>query len=107
MPLKRGEIKSAIDGKGIFRRDRLCIRPLINPFNDRERGNSSIDLRLGRWFLSLRETNQPELDFIERANRPDVDLARKRFIRFDAKFVLHPGRFVLGTTLEWVGCQIT
>jgi dCTP deaminase len=103
MPLKRSLVKLAIDGRGKFRRDPLCIRPLVNPLDDSEEGNSSIDLRLGRWFLSLRETNQPELDFLERAGRLDVDLARKRFVRFDDKFVLHPGRFVLGTTLEWVG----
>jgi dCTP deaminase len=102
MPLKRSLVKRAIEGRGRFSHDPLCIRPLVTSFDDREQGNSSIDLRLGRWFLSLRETNQPELDFLGRAGRLDVDLARKRFVRFDDKFVLHPGRFVLGTTLEWV-----
>jgi len=34
----------------------------------------------------------------------DLDLAQSHFIRFDERhmFVLHPGRFVLGATLEWV-----
>src|ERR1700722_399054 len=102
MPLKRSAVKSALDCRGRFRRDPLCIRPLVKTFDEKDRGNSSIDLRLGRWFLSLRETNQPELDFLKRAGQPDVDLARRSFIRFDDRFILHPGRFVLGTTLEWV-----
>ncbi len=102
MPLKRSMVKAALAGRGKFKGDPLCIRPLLLPLADREKGNCSVDLRLGRWFLSLRATNKPELDFVERAGRPDVDLARKQFIRFDEKFILHPGRFVLGITLEWV-----
>ena len=102
MPLKRSMVKAALAGRGKFKGNPLCIRPLLLPLADREKGNCSVDLRLGRWFLSLRATNKPELDFVERAGRPDVDLARKQFIRFDEKFILHPGRFVLGITLEWV-----
>src|SRR6202162_3665446 len=102
MPLKRSLVKAAMEGRVKYKNYRLCIRPLVNQLEEHDRGNTSIDLRLGRWFLSLRETNQPELDFVARANHPDVDLARKRFVRFDDKFVLHPGRFVLGTTLEWI-----
>ena len=32
----------------------------------------------------------------------DNYLSRKDFIRFDDSYVLHPNRFVLGSTLEWI-----
>jgi dCTP deaminase len=42
------------------------------------------------------------LDISGEPHRADLDLAQSHFVRFDDKFILHPGRFVLGATLEWV-----
>lgn len=102
MQLKRDAIAGAIRGLGRFKHDRLCIRPLLCNFPKDEAGNASLDLHLGRWFLTLQETEQTLLDFSKRTSGTDVDISRKHFIRFDDIFVLHPGRFVLGATLEWV-----
>jgi len=102
VPLKVSEIAKALRGVGDFEQDRLWIVPsftdALHPDND---GNASIDLRLGRWFLTLRATSEPLVEV-----RPDGNteerFSRKHFVRFDDRFVLHPGRFVLGATLEWV-----
>lgn len=102
MQLKRIPIALAIRGEGDFEHDRLCIRPLLGEFLPKDAGNASLDLRLGRWFLTLQESEQTLLDFPKRTSGTDIDIARRHFIRFDDKFVLHPGRFVLGATLEWV-----
>lgn len=102
MPLKRSLIASAIAGYGEFAKDPLYVRPLLAEFKKEDEGNSSLDLRLGRWFLTLQESNAPLLDFSKENRRSDSQLARKHFVRFDSQFILHPGRFVLGATLEWV-----
>src|SRR5258708_2362454 len=102
MQLKRIPIANAIAGRDEFADDRLFVRPLLCKFEAKDAGNASLDLHLGRWFLTLQETEQPLLDFPDRSGGTDVDISRRHFVRFDDRFVLHPGRFVLGATLEWV-----
>lgn len=102
MQLKRTAIADAIAGKAEFENDRLFVRPLLCAFEERDAGNASLDLHLGRWFLTLQETQQTLLDFAKRRAGTDVDISRRHYVRFDDVFVLHPGRFVLGATLEWV-----
>jgi dCTP deaminase len=91
-----------------------------------ERGGSSIDLRLGRWFETIRQTqtslfnlakpdpdedaklsqaantDPTENDFDENKRRLDLVLGKRHFIPFESEFILHPGRFVLAATLEWI-----
>ncbi|HEY2482504.1 MAG TPA: dCTP deaminase [Caulobacteraceae bacterium] len=72
------------------------------------RGATSIDLRLGRWFRTFKQT-QYESDSLISPVPVDGGLTRTKlhFVPFGGKFVLHPGRFVLGATLEWLrlpGC---
>lgn len=100
--LKRSEIRAAMTGLGPFTNERLYIRPFFDKWNSKDDGNTSVDVRLGRWFLSLKESDQTELDFLSRVSKPEIDMARRHFIRFDEKYYLHPGRFVLGATLEWI-----
>jgi dCTP deaminase len=100
--LKRSEIEIALKGEGNYLNNKLFIRPFLDRFSKNDMGNTSIDVRLGRWFLSLKESDQPVLDFISRVDSSEVDLSRRHYIRFDEKYILHPGRFVLGATLEWV-----
>lgn len=67
-------------------------------------GEASISLRLGRWFRSYRASRSALLD-ISKDNDIEVDesrLTREYFIRFGNSFVLHPHKFVLGATLEWI-----
>ena len=64
--------------------------------------DASVDLRLGSWFVMLKQAKMPCVDI------DDVDAGgaqrytRTHFVRFGEKFILHPRSFVLGTTLEWI-----
>lgn len=63
-------------------------------------GDASITLRLGRWFVVIRQSSHPFFDVL-----PGVSEARSTrhyFVPFSREFVLHPGRFVLASTLEWL-----
>jgi len=102
MVLKRSVLRDALEGVSDFKEDRLYIIPLLSKIKKADIGNTSLDLRLGRWFLTLQQSSRTELDFFEAKDMTDNYLARKDFIRFDDSYVLHPNRFVLGSTLEWV-----
>ncbi|MGY2932028.1 dCTP deaminase [Bradyrhizobium sp. GM6.1] len=102
MQLKRSALKDALDGKGRFEGDRLRVIPQLSPPSDDKLGNASLDLRLGRWFLTLHSTGLNELNFKERPQEEEHRYAQKHFVRFDDQFYLHPGRFLLGATLEWI-----
>ena len=64
----------------------------------------SLDLRLGRWFLTVRHTRHPILDIKDDKSIEynEANLTRNYFIPFGKSFILHPGKFVLGATLEWL-----
>lgn len=81
-----------------FKNDADPFRVIPSPsFEDLvKQGSASIDLRLGRWFLLLRETRTLGLKIEEEPQTKYV------FVPFKEKFILHPRKFVLGTTLEWV-----
>jgi dCTP deaminase len=81
-----------------------CIPALL------ERGGTSVDFRLGRWFKSFRQTRVESVSLVAAVGGGyDARLSRTRqhFVPFGEKFVLHPGRFVLGVTLEWLRLPAT
>jgi dCTP deaminase len=102
MQLKRDVLKKALEGKDRFQNDAFRIIPLLTEMRADKDGNASIDLRLGRWFLTLHSTGLPQLTFAERRKEEEHRYAQKHFVRFDGEFYLHPGRFLLGATLEWI-----
>lgn len=71
---------------------------------------ASIDVRLGRWFRVFRRSSLSLLRLTERGDdevRREERSMREYFIPFGAPFVVHPGSFCLGVTLEWIslpGC---
>lgn len=67
-------------------------------------GESSVSLRLGRWFVALRQSSQPFFDVASDGKqiRAESRAAKRYFVPFGDEFVLHPGRFVLAATLEWL-----
>jgi dCTP deaminase len=81
---------------------RLVITPLLDP--DVQVGPGSIDLRLGTEFLeSTRQTAveiDPFDDRIEAVTTGRADI--KTFVPLADRFVIHPGQFVLGCTLEFI-----
>jgi dCTP deaminase len=65
-----------------------------------ESGSASVDLRLGTWFVSLRQTRMTHLSVGETTG--SAQFTRSQYVPFGSRYVLHPGGFVLGATLEWI-----
>jgi len=100
--LKKSKLREAINGDNEFENDQLYIIPQTAEFGDEEEGEASIDLRLGRWFLVLRRTHHTRFEFEGLENLDERELTMQHFVPFGEEFILHPGSFVLGATLEWV-----
>ena len=65
-------------------------------------GEASVELRLGRWFLTLRQSSETHLDAIYTKDFRENKFSKTFFVPFGGAFVVHPGRFVLASTLEWI-----
>ncbi|MFE6734595.1 dCTP deaminase [Microbacterium sp. NPDC057650] len=79
----------------------LIITPLLDP--EKQVGPGSIDLRLGTEFLETPRQNSASIDpFAEKdpRARPVADL--RTYVPLGDQYVLHPGQFALGATLEFV-----
>ncbi|MBA2315597.1 MAG: dCTP deaminase [Chloroflexi bacterium] len=70
----------------------------IRPYDAHDLQPSSVDLHLDRSFRVFRNNRYPYID----VRAPQPDLTELLTIADDEPFVLHPGEFVLGQTLEWV-----
>jgi dCTP deaminase len=102
MLLKSDDILYALSPEG-GSYGRLRIVPLPSVEQIKSSGAASVDLRLGRWFLSLREGRMTLLDILEKDNKDaKTSFTRTTFVAFGDRFILHPGKFILGITLEWL-----
>ena len=63
-------------------------------------GSASIDIRLGTWFMNLRQARMPQLAIDEPESQPQ--LTKMHYVPFGSEYYLHPGNFVLSVTLEWI-----
>jgi dCTP deaminase len=70
----------------------------IKPYDPADLQPSSVDLHLDRSFRVFRNNRYPYID----VRSPQPDLTELLTVADDEPFVLHPGEFVLGQTLEWV-----
>ncbi|HEY8989272.1 MAG TPA: dCTP deaminase [Candidatus Limnocylindrales bacterium] len=70
----------------------------IKPYDAQDLQPSSVDLHLDRSFRVFRNNRYPFID----VRAPQPDLTELLTVADDEPFVLHPGEFVLGQTLEWV-----
>jgi deoxycytidine triphosphate deaminase len=70
----------------------------IRPYDPADLQPSSVDLHLDRSFRVFRNNRYPYID----VRAPQPDLTELLSVADDEPFVLHPGEFVLGQTLEWV-----
>lgn len=84
--------------------DPLVIVPKPNIELLKQAGEASVDLRLGTWFLTLRQARLTHLSVANKdaSYEDDIKFARTHYIPFGKEFILHPRSFVLGVTLEWV-----
>lgn len=70
----------------------------LDPYDSSDLQPSSVDLHLDRSFRVFRNNRYAFIDV--RAVQPDLtELLR---VEDDEPFILHPGEFVLGQTVEWV-----
>src|SRR5213596_3324612 len=70
----------------------------IRPYDPVDLQPSSVDLHLDRAFRVFRNNRYAYID----VRAPQPDLTELLHVAEDEPFILHPGEFVLGQTLEWV-----
>ena len=70
---------------------------VIRPYDPKDLQPSSVDLHLDRRFRVFRNNRYPYID----VRAPQPDLTEMVSVVDDEPFILHPGEFVLGQTLEW------
>ncbi len=68
----------------------------IDPYDDSLLQPSSVDVRVDRFFRVFHNARYPYIDVRE----PQEDLTELVEIEGEIPFILHPGEFVLGSTLE-------
>src|SRR5215218_9872906 len=73
-------------------------RVRIDPYDSTCLQPSSVDLHLDADFRVFRNNRYPYID----VRAPQPDLTELLRVEDDEQFILHPGEFVLGQTLEWV-----
>ena len=73
-------------------------RIVIDPLLEGGIQPSSVDLRLDRYFRVFRNDTTPFID----PKQPQEDLTELVTVEEDRAFILHPGEFVLASTLERV-----
>ena len=73
-------------------------RIVIEPYDEGCLQPASVDLHLNRKFLVFRNSRRPYID----VRQDNSDLNEVVEIDGDTPFILHPGEFVLGSTLESV-----
>lgn len=81
---------------------RLTIRPILD--QEKQIGAGSIDLRLGSEFLEVPQQSTEYIDpftTVQPVNEALVS-ERRSYVALGSKFILHPGQFVLGSSLEFV-----
>lgn len=73
-------------------------RIVIKPLDDKNIQPASVDVHLDRSILVFKNSRLPYIDI-----REDMtDLTDAQDIQDDVPFILHPGEFVLGSTLEYI-----
>jgi dCTP deaminase len=70
---------------------------VVRPYDPADLQPSSVDLHLDRRFRVFRNNRYAYID----VRAPQPDLTELLTIEDDEPFILHPGEFVLGQTLEW------
>jgi dCTP deaminase len=73
-------------------------RVKVEPYNAADLQPSSVDLHLDRSFRVFRNNRYAFID----VRAPQPDLTELLNVADEERFMLHPGEFVLGQTLEWV-----
>jgi dCTP deaminase len=70
----------------------------LDPFDSADIQPSSVDLHVDRYFRTFHNARYPYID----VKKPMDGLTELVDVKEDEPFILHPGEFVLGSTLEYV-----
>jgi dCTP deaminase len=81
-----------------IREELAAGRVLIDPLGVNSIQPSSVDLHVDRYFRVFRNDTTPYID----PKQPQEDLTELVEVAENGSFILHPGEFVLGSTLERV-----
>jgi dCTP deaminase len=65
-------------------------------------GEASVSLRLGRWFVTMRQSSETHIETTYGKATTEAKMSKRHFVPFGGAFILHPSRFVLASTLEWI-----
>ena len=86
------------------KKDPLVITPRPSLQELIDKGSGSVDLRLGTWFLTMRQSRTAVLNVVKGGKSEPTHnyLTRMHYVAFGEDFILHPRNFVLGVTLEWL-----
>jgi dCTP deaminase len=80
-------------------RNRLIVTPIIDA---REQfGPSSLDVRLGTDFRRLENINRSQVALNEQFGNEEEAYTKRVVLSAEQRFYLHPGEFVLASTLEY------
>jgi dCTP deaminase len=93
-----------IDAGPIDPRNGILVVPAPAQTGVQSRTSNSLDLRLGRWFLAVQQTRTTSIDLRRNRDSDEFEASegKMHYVPFGRQFVIHPGRFVLGITLEWI-----
>lgn len=78
---------------------RLVVAPLLD---EEQVGPASIDLRLGTEFIETPRLRKGVLDPLDDDGGPEEDREERVVIPLGDHLMLHPGQFILGSTLEFI-----
>lgn len=99
MALHGATIPAMILSDGSIRRALADGRLVIEPIEDGQIQPASVDVRLGPDFLVFRNHTTEVIDPFDKPS----DLNERVHMAESTAFILHPGEFVLGTTIERIG----
>lgn len=103
MPLRASQIAELLrDGSAATADDPLIITPSPDLVHLSASGAASVDLRLGTWFMSSRQSRTAVQNLSPASQPTDQPVMKTHYVPFGRTFVLHPRSFVLAATLEWV-----
>lgn len=102
MTLTDKEIKRRLDPKqSQFNKDRIVVTPILD-VND-QIGTTGIDVRLGKQFILFKDHLHGSLTPRISETEANLKLYQEEIvIPIHQKIILHPGQFIVGSTLEYV-----
>lgn len=101
MTISKKEIQRRMKPGAKLKEERIIVTPILS---DDQFGSVEINLRLGRQFIIFKKYFHESLgpislrDIEDKINKYQEEI----IINYDGKIILHPGEFLIGSTLEYI-----